>query len=79
MKGATDNQIAKTLGADKFAEGQIVKAVGMPLGKARALRSVTPRNLYKQRDEITEQAKKMHKGLKFTEEVQFGYKEWRGG
>ena len=32
LKGATDNQIAKTLGADKFAEGQIVKAVGMKRG-----------------------------------------------
>eukprot|EP00437_Effrenium_voratum_P040900 CAMPEP_0181472090 /NCGR_PEP_ID=MMETSP1110-20121109/39416_1 /TAXON_ID=174948 /ORGANISM="Symbiodinium sp., Strain CCMP421" /LENGTH=180 /DNA_ID=CAMNT_0023597139 /DNA_START=99 /DNA_END=641 /DNA_ORIENTATION=- len=61
LKGATDNQIAKTIGADKFAEGQIVKAVGM--------------NLYKQRDEITEQAKKMHKGLRYTENLQFGYKE----
>ena len=29
LKGATDNVVAKTLGADKFAEGQIVKAVGM--------------------------------------------------
>ena len=33
LKGATDNQVAKTLGADKFADGQIVKAVGMTLGK----------------------------------------------
>jgi len=33
------------------------------------------RNLYKQRDEITDQAKKMHKGLKFAGELQFGYKE----
>lgn len=61
LKGATDNQIAKTLGADKFAEGQIVKAVGM--------------NLYKQRDEITDQAKQMHKGLRFSGDLQFGYKE----
>lgn len=42
MKGATDNQVAKTLGADKFAEGQIVKAVGMTLGlHNEALRSDT--------------------------------------
>ena len=32
------------------------------------------RNLYKQRDEITEQAKKMHRGLKFCDELEFGYK-----
>ena len=32
LKGATDNAVAKTLGADKFAEGQIVKAVGMTPG-----------------------------------------------
>eukprot|EP00913_Durusdinium_trenchii_P034942 g32685.t1 len=42
LKGATDNQVAKTLGADKFAEGQIVKAVGMTLGlHNEALRSDT--------------------------------------
>eukprot|EP00438_Fugacium_kawagutii_P028946 Skav223611 [mRNA] locus=scaffold1522:53567:57452:- [translate_table: standard] len=34
-------------------------------------------NLYKQRDEITEQARKMHKGLRFSGELQFGYKDCR--
>ena len=33
LKGATDNTVAKTIGADKFAEGQIEKAVGMTHGQ----------------------------------------------
>jgi hypothetical protein len=35
------------------------------------------RNLYKQRDEITDQAKQMHKGLRFSGDLQFGYKDTR--
>jgi len=61
LKSATDNRIAKTVGADKLAEGQVVKGIGM--------------QLYKQKDEIFDQAKQMHPGLSYTQEIQFGFKE----
>eukprot|EP00440_Ansanella_granifera_P003120 gb/GFBE01003401.1/.p1 GENE.gb/GFBE01003401.1/~~gb/GFBE01003401.1/.p1 ORF type:complete len:256 (+),score=79.64 gb/GFBE01003401.1/:1-768(+) len=61
MKSATDNDIAKTLGADKLADYQIVKAIGM--------------QLYKQKDEVKKNAVGMHAPLKYTSELQYGYKE----
>ncbi|CAE7517668.1 HHL1 [Symbiodinium natans] len=61
LKSATDNKIAKTVGVDKLAEGQVVKGIGM--------------QLYKQKDEILDQARQMHPSIKYTENVQFGFKE----
>jgi len=61
LKDATDNDLAKAVGADKLADSQIVRALGM--------------NIYGQKEEVTKQAIQMHPSLKFASELQFGYKE----
>merc|ERR1711879_473043 len=61
LKNVAKNDIAKALGADKLAEAQIVRAIGM--------------NMYSQKDEVMEAAIGMHPALKFAKDIQFGYKE----
>merc|ERR1712039_1049136 len=61
LKEFTDNDVAKAVGANKLADYQIVRALGM--------------NIYGQKEEVTKQAIQMHPGLKYAKELQFGYKE----
>eukprot|EP00929_Paragymnodinium_shiwhaense_P068979 TRINITY_DN347_c0_g2_i1.p1 TRINITY_DN347_c0_g2~~TRINITY_DN347_c0_g2_i1.p1 ORF type:complete len:274 (+),score=69.58 TRINITY_DN347_c0_g2_i1:100-822(+) len=61
FKNIGENQVVKALGGDKFAKGQIVKAIGM--------------NLYQKKEEVNEQATKMHATLKYATELEYGYKE----
>jgi len=62
LKGFKENDIAKAVGADKLADYQTVRALGM--------------NIYQQKDEIKKQALGMHPNLRFCkEEYQWGYKE----
>lgn len=61
MKGVKDNDIAKTIGADKIADGQIIKAIGM--------------SIYNNADDAKKQAIKVHEKLKSAKVLQFGFRE----
>eukprot|EP00930_Biecheleria_cincta_P048843 TRINITY_DN340_c0_g1_i1.p1 TRINITY_DN340_c0_g1~~TRINITY_DN340_c0_g1_i1.p1 ORF type:complete len:268 (-),score=47.79 TRINITY_DN340_c0_g1_i1:81-839(-) len=61
LKGATNNDLAKAVGVDKLAQGQVVKALGM--------------SMYKQNDEVMKNAREMHPPLNYASKLQYGYKE----
>lgn len=63
FKNIGENEVVKALGGDKLAKFNIVKAIGM--------------QLYQKKDEVNEQACKMHPMLKYTAEIEYGYKEIR--
>merc|ERR1712100_457030 len=61
FKNIGENQVVKALGGDKLAKFNIVKAIGM--------------NLYQKKEEVNEQALKMHPALKYANVLEYGYKE----
>lgn len=61
LKGFKENDVAKAVGADRLADYQLVRAIGM--------------NIYGQADEVNKQALQMHPRLKYAKVLQYGYKE----
>eukprot|EP00933_Yihiella_yeosuensis_P072027 TRINITY_DN80313_c0_g1_i1.p1 TRINITY_DN80313_c0_g1~~TRINITY_DN80313_c0_g1_i1.p1 ORF type:complete len:271 (+),score=69.78 TRINITY_DN80313_c0_g1_i1:40-813(+) len=61
LKGVAENDVAKAVGADKLANYQTVKALGM--------------SIYKNMDDVKKSVFGMHPSLKLASTLQFGYKE----
>jgi len=60
IKKATDNVVAKTVGFDEFANSKLIDELA--------------KSIYKNKDEVWEQATKFHPTLKYCTNYEFGYK-----